>query len=158
MCALWANVDDMTTDILKLSGYDIMNGVLSEYPEKLPVKRIYTTFSNAYYDKRDFTSIDRTDGILTEGDGLEARNGQKFRVVPLYNDNILCYLVADSSGFDNPDLHSSILAAARYNGNGFFVRKDNYLEKLPMFCASRYITYNRAWTERARIMKSGDGS
>lgn len=27
-----------------------------------------------------------------------------------------------------------------------------------MFCASRYITYNRAWTERARIMKSADGS
>ena len=27
-----------------------------------------------------------------------------------------------------------------------------------MFCASRYITYNREWTERARIMKSADGS
>ena len=26
-----------------------------------------------------------------------------------------------------------------------------------MFAASRYITYNRAWTERARIMKSADG-
>ena len=26
-----------------------------------------------------------------------------------------------------------------------------------MFCAGRYITYNREWTERARIMKSGDG-
>jgi hypothetical protein len=67
-------------------------------------------------------------------------------------------MVADSSGFDNPDLHSSLLAGARYNGNGFFVRKDNYLEKLPMFAASRYIAYNRAWTERARIMKSADGS
>lgn len=27
-----------------------------------------------------------------------------------------------------------------------------------MFCASRYITYNREWTERARIMKSADGA
>lgn len=27
-----------------------------------------------------------------------------------------------------------------------------------MFCASRYITYNRQWTERARIMKSADGA
>ena len=27
-----------------------------------------------------------------------------------------------------------------------------------MFCAGRYITYNREWTERARIMKSGDGA
>ena len=27
-----------------------------------------------------------------------------------------------------------------------------------MFAASRYITYNSAWTERARIMKSADGA
>ena len=26
-----------------------------------------------------------------------------------------------------------------------------------MFASSRYITYNREWTERGRIMKSGDG-
>ena len=61
-----------------------------------------------------------------------------------------------SSGFDNPDLHSSLLTCGRYDGNGFYLRKTNYLEKLPMFAASRYITYNREWTERARIMKSAD--
>ena len=71
---------------------------------------------------------------------------------------MLGYLVADSIGFDNPDAKSSLLVAGRYNGNGFYIRKDNYLEKLPMFCASRYITYNRQWTERARIMKSADGA
>ncbi len=158
MCALWANVDDVTTDILTLTGYDIIGGKLEQYPDQLPVKRIKTMFSSVYYDKRNFLDTDKADGILTEGDGLEARNGQKRRVTPLYNENILCYMVADSSGFDNPDLHSSILVGARYNGNGFFVRKENYLEKLPMFCASRYITYNRSWTERARIMKSADGA
>ena len=62
-----------------------------------------------------------------------------------------------SSGFDNPHNMSSLLTAARYDGNGFYLRKDNYPEKLPMFAASRYITYNREWTERARIMKSADG-
>ena len=67
-------------------------------------------------------------------------------------------MVADSVGFDNPDAKSSLLVAGRYNGNGFYLRKDCYIDKLPMFCASRYITYNREWTERARIMKSGDGA
>ncbi len=67
-------------------------------------------------------------------------------------------MVVDSSGFDNPDLHSSLLSAIRFNGSGFYLKKDNFLEKLPMFASSRYITYNREWTERARIMKSGDGS
>lgn len=158
MCALWANQDVETVTDLTLTGYDIVNGKLTEYPEKLPVKRVYRNYSAVYYDKRNFSDTDNSDGIFTEGDGLEARNGQKCRVTPIYNENILCYMVVDSSGFDNPDLHSSILVGARYNGNGFFVRKDNYLEKLPMFCASRYITYNRGWTERARIMKSADGS
>ncbi len=67
-------------------------------------------------------------------------------------------MIAQSSGFDKPDLNSSLVVTGCYRGNGFFVRKDNYLEKLPMFCASRYITYNRGWTERARIMKSADGA
>ena len=38
MCALWANIDDETTDTLTLMGYDIVNGQLEEYPEQIPVK------------------------------------------------------------------------------------------------------------------------
>lgn len=90
--------------------------------------------------------------------GLEAKDDVKKRIKPFYSDEMLGYMVADSVGFDNPDAKSSLLVAGRYNGNGFYMRRDNYLEKLPMFCASRYITYNREWTERARIMKSGDGA
>lgn len=168
MCAMWSNEDDKTTTELTLTGYDISGGTvvggtlsgghLVAVEKPLPVKRIETVYSAAYNDKRDFSATDQTNGIFTEGDGLEVRHGQKCRIKPLYNPNIVCYMVVDSSGFDNPDLHSSLLAGARYNGNGFFVRKDNYIEKLPMFAASRYTTYNRAWTERGRIMKSADGS
>ena len=75
----------------------------------------------------------------------------------MVNKNCVGYMVVYTSGFDNPDLHSYLLVSGKYDGNGFYMRRDNYLEKLPMFCASRYITYNREWTERARIMKSGDG-
>ena len=55
-------------------------------------------------------------------------------------------------------MHSTLIRAGRYDGNGFFLRSDNFLEKLPMFAASRYITYNRHWTQRANIMKSADGA
>lgn len=55
-------------------------------------------------------------------------------------------------------MNSGFTIAGRYDGHGFFLRKDNYLQKLPMFAATRYITYNKSWTERSRIMKSGDGS
>jgi hypothetical protein len=157
MIAHWSNVDDEETDSFEIPAYDIdKDGKITEAANSLKIARVETSFSQKYYDKRKFE--DKVDGILTEGDGLEVRHGQKERIKPLYNENILGYLVADSSGFDNPDLHSSFLVGGRYNGNGFFVRKDNYLEKLPLFASSRYITYNRSWTERSRIMKSGDGA
>lgn len=157
MCAYWSNEDSSDTNI-DLSAFDIdsVTGVLLPYG-KLPVKRIYSTYSAKYYDKRTFPD-DESKGILVAHNGLEAGSTIKKRLKPIINKNILGYMVVDTSGFDNPDLHACLLVAGIYNGNGFYLRSDNYLEKLPMFCASRYITYNREWTERARIMKSGDGA
>lgn len=113
-------------------------------------------YSEKYYDKRPFDD-NIYDGILTELNGLEVNSDKKLRIKPTFSNKMLGYLVADSVGFDNPDSKSSLLVAGRYNGNGFYLHKDNYLEKLPMFAASRYISYNTNWTERARIMKSADG-
>ncbi len=157
MCALWANIDDTSIKDLTLLGYDIFDNALTECAVKLPVRKVHSTYSSRYYDKRLFDD-DEWAGILVAHDGLEAHDGIKKRLRPVRNENILGYMVVDTSGFDNPDLHACLLVAGIYNGNGFFLRKDNYLEKLPMFAAGRYITYNRAWTERARIMKSADGA
>lgn len=156
MIALWSNEDDIQTKSIKLKAFDIQDNEL-RYNGELSVDRIYTTYSQKYYDKRkDPTDIQ--DGILLGLNGLEAPDSVKKRLKPISGESILGYLVADSSGFDNPDNVSSLLVAGRYNGNGFFLRKDNYLEKLPMFASSRYVRYVSNWTERTRIMKSGDGS
>lgn len=155
MVALWANIDSDIEEIF-IRGYDISSeNTLIDYGV-LPIKRVHEFYSTRYYDKRIFANS-MIDGILTGLNGLEAEASVKKRIKPLYSSDMLGYLVADSVGFDNPDAKSSLLIAGRYNGNGFYLHKDNYLEKLPMFAASRYITYNRQWTERARIMKSADG-
>lgn len=156
MCALWSNVD-ANIETLKITGYDIIDDNQLSPPVKLSIDRVHELFSTKYYNKEDFGDLSY-DGILTGLNGLEADNGVKCRIKPLYSEDMLGYLVADSVGFDNPDAKSSLLVAGRYNGNGCYLRKDDYLNKLPMFCASRYITYNREWTERARIMKSADGA
>ena len=96
-------------------------------------------------------------GILLQKTGDEATT-QKKRLKPRWNKNMLGYMVADGFGFDNPDLHSILVSAGIFNGNGFYLRRDNYLQKLPMFAASRYISYNGSWTERGRVMKSADGA
>ena len=156
MCALWSNVDKNITSI-RITGYDILNDNKLSLPVELSVNRVFNFFSAKYYNKESFADA-TYDGILIGLNGLEADNGVKRRIKPLYSKDMLGYLVADSVGFDNPDAKSSLLVAGRYNGNGCYIRKDDYLSKLPMFCASRYITYNRGWTERARIMKSADGA
>ncbi len=155
MVALWANVDSDIEEF-SLSAFDITQNSELKYCGELQIKRIHELYSTRYYEKKPFlTSFN--DGILTGLNGLEADFSVKRRIKPLYSDEMLGYLVADSVGFDNPDAKSSLLVAGRYNGNGCFLHKDNFLDKLPMFASSRYISYNRQWTERARIMKSADG-
>lgn len=154
MCAYWSN-EDSDVDELNLFGFDwddkkealIDAGII-------PVRRVYNLISSMY-DTRTYDS-DET-GIACDLSGSESV-GRKIYVKPLYNNNIIGFLCANGAGFDNPDLNSGLTIAGRYDGHGCFIREDTYLQKLPIFCASRYITYNRAWTERARVMKSADGA
>lgn len=158
MVALWSNEEDDELDNFDIEGFDIDNNGSLLSVGSLPIKKLHSpAFSKQYYDKRRFLD-DETNGIRCESNGLERLSGKSMRITPIYNRNIVGYMVVDGAGFDNPDLHSLIMVAGKFNGNGFFLRNDNFLEKLPMFAASRYITYNRAWTERSRIMKSGDGA
>lgn len=158
MCALWANEpSDIESLILQGFNLDPKNEYLIGVGP-LPVNRVHKTYSESFYDKRRFVD-DSADGIAVAFDGTEVIPGAKtFSIMPIYNRNMIGYMRVGGFNFDNPDLESSLLVSGCYNGHGFYLRADNYLEKLPMFCASRYITYNRAWTERARIMKSADGA
>ena len=155
MVALWTNIDVELEEIM-IKGFDITNDTISDAAALL-VERIHNNFSSKYYDKREFKDDVVGNGIICEKNGDEKFTKNSIRVKSRCNGNIIGYLAVYSSGFDNPDNLVSLLTAARYDGNGFFLRSCNYLEKLPMFAAGRYITYNRTWTERARIMKSADG-
>lgn len=155
MVALWSNEDDLKTTSFDLQAFNIDKEQIKN-EGNIKIERIFNSYSEKYFDTRKF--IDEENSVLCELNGKEISSGKKIRIKPLFNENILGYMAVYSSGFDNPDLHSSLLIAGRYDGNGFFLRNDNFMEKLPMFAASRYITYNRFWTERARIMKSADGA
>jgi len=155
MVAFWSNENDFVNEKLSIKAYNIVDNKLV-CEKDLNVRKIHTIYSKVYYDKRTLPTDTKT-SVLIGLDGLEKNSG-KLRNTPYFSGDIIGYLVANTSGFDNPDLNSSLLVGGRYDGNGFYLRKDNYLEKLPMYAASRYITHNREWTERARIMKSADGS
>ena len=155
-CILWSNIDENLNNI-SLEAFNIVNNEID--PEgDLTINRIYTKYSNVYYDKRKFTDDKLSDFVLGLN-GAKLVNTNKVTSKTIINDNLVGYLRASGVNFDNPDLASSLLVASLYNGAGYFpLRKDNFLEKLPMFAASRYIAYNRHWTQRANIMKSADGA
>lgn len=75
MIALWSNEDDDKLESLKLKAFDIQDNKL-KYDGELSVNRIYTTFSQKYYDKRKDLS-DIQDGILLGLNGLEAPDSVK---------------------------------------------------------------------------------
>lgn len=154
-CILWSN-EDVVPRPFDLEAYDIDDNHDLVHEPSLKVKRVNSFYSDHYYDKRNDPS-DITDGydITCNNQGNE-ESRVNARVVPKYNPNIIGYLCVAGSGFDNPDLQSILTRIANYRGNGFFLRSDNFVEKLPMFSASRYIRYRPHWTERAMVMKSAD--
>ncbi|MBO6293046.1 MAG: hypothetical protein J6N51_12465 [Selenomonas sp.] len=157
MCALWGQ-SKKNHRRFSIRAYDIDKEGKLKAEGTLSIKRIYSIYSQKFYEKGSRTD-DIQGGIFAEFDGTEAdKNRASIRIRPLTNDNIIAYLVVKGANFDNPDSCVHLLTVGAYDANGFYVRRDNFLEKLPMFCASRYITYNREWTERARIMKSADGA
>lgn len=156
ICACWSNEEDVKTEVLSVDGYDIDKSNNLVYCGVLDLKRIHYLFSEKYYDK-NLPSDVSTDGILVRLNGLEELNDNKKTANPYYHKDFIGYLVAQSFGFDNPDAKSSLLISGRYDAHGFYLKRDNFLDKLPMFASSRYIRYNSGWTERARVMKSTDG-
>lgn len=120
----------------------------------IKVKKVHHLLSKAY-DKRVFED-DKYDGILCEANGLEfSNNGRQERCIKLYNDNILAYI--SCSGFDVDAKHSYIVRNNYFNSNGFCLRKDLYLNKIPLFCASiSHEFFN--WYEKGLICKTYDGN
>lgn len=158
LCVLWSN-EDASLDSFSVKGWDIKNNALVSCGE-LDIKRIRSLYSEHYCDKRTFQD-DQEGGILSCNNGEEyipetEKMQKKKRVCLITNENIIGYLVVQGSNFDNPDMCVHLTRGGFWGGNGFYLRKDCYLEKLPMFCAGRYVNYNRKWTERARVMKSAD--
>lgn len=154
-CIWWQNIDDYETEKLTLVPYDIYdNKVLKENPP-ITISKAYILLSTQY-DKRSFPD-DEYNGIICEKDGTEfVKNGRKVAVSnPIYNKNIIGYIATQSFSIDRKTF--KLIRASLYDGHGFYLRFDNFLEKLPLFVAAAF-PYSDHWYTTDVYSKSYDGN
>jgi len=159
-CILWKNENE-NKETIKLSIWDfdynleggISDGSIVNIKKEIEVKKVHHLLSE-FYDKRDDKS-DLNDGIVCSLDGTEYKE-KNSRVIKKYNKNIIGYLVTQQFGFENPRLSTNLTRCAIYNGNGFFLRADNFIEKLPLFAAGK-MPIEKTWWLNGLIFKTSDG-
>ena len=154
-CILWSN-EEADNDKIKLQALDINSDGELVDEGIIESQKVYTSIldSLTYVNSKD----DLSEGIICELNGKEMQNPEdRSRLKPIYNKNIIGYIVANSFTFDSPRLKSSLTCGGRYDGNGFFLRDFDLLEKLPLFATGKYTDNNNNWKIMSFVMKSGDG-
>lgn len=177
-CVLWLNElaqpTDNGGDSLTLVTYDIVDaeapnydtGELKAIDEDVVAKRICSNFSQSYYNETDEPNdvIQQKEkpyplhpqAIWSAFNGQEGRD-KTLAVNAKYNVDIIGYLTAQASTFENDSSMTHLLRNTQYNGHGFHLRAANYLIKLPMFAAGWWKAYRPNWWEIGVYYRSGDG-
>lgn len=177
-CVLWfnelANPTDNGGDTLKLVAYDIVDaeapnydtGELNIIDENVVAKRIHSNFSQSYYDEtiepndviqqKEKPYPLHPDAIWSAFNGREGRD-KSLGVNAKYNNDIIGYLTAKATTFENDSSMTHLLRNTEYDGHGFHLRTTNYLTKLPMFAAGWWKAYRPNWWEIGVYYRSGDG-
>lgn len=135
------------------AGFDPDSGNIELDGDGVPVLTVNKTarmLSDLYDNRR--LAIDQP-GIACETNGYEAF--RKTRGTLLRGDDIIGYLIAQKASFENTDLATMLTRVSLYNGNGFYLRSDNFVEKLPLFAAGRTASEGRYWI-RGVVNRSAD--
>lgn len=149
-CILWLN-EESNIDAIEAQAYDIgENGALID-EGNVKIQKAYHLLSKIY-DKRHFD--DDEPGIVAEKNGTEALS-KSVRGVPIFNKNCIGYIISKAFGFETPRLKTTLTRVQVYDANGFFLRSDNYLKKLPIFVAGKY-PIEKDWKENGILCTTSD--
>lgn len=151
-CIYWKNKDFAPLETIKLEVFDIVDEKIKKI-KNIDVKKIHVAPSEKLFDKRTFDEDEET-GIYCQRNGLEGHKKKSTGTKNIYNKNIIgwVHLVGMSFNPKNCDLTRTTLNLRK---NGFYLREDNFIEKLPLFCAKTFSPQN--WYESNVYFTSGDG-
>lgn len=152
-CIYWNNEIDNTTDKWNLSTLDIENNQIKDLHQNITIQKSYKSLS-PFNDKRKFDT-DISNQIVSNSNGTPTVLDNTYH--SKYNKNIIAYLVA--TGFTSDVKHRYLTTCGYIVGIkkhfGFFLRSDNYLEKLPLW-VSKLIPQDK-WYERDLYNTTSDG-
>ncbi len=120
-----------------------------KYEKDIKIKKTKLTFTS-YFDKRK-SPDDENNAIYCGSTGEEVK--RKVSTVAVWNKNIIGYMFA--GGFSVDVKHVLLVRSTIFNGRGFYLRSDNYLQKLPIFAAKLYP--QEKWYEKDVYFTTADG-
>lgn len=149
-CILWQNIDK-TLEKINLKCFDIENNKVNDIWKNIEIKKVNKRF-NDYNDKRIFKNDEKW--ICCESNWLECF--KVYKKNPLYNENIIAHLVVIWWWVEakHINLTRCIYYTALEQSFGFYLRSDNFINKLPLFCAKLYPQEN--WYERDVYFTTAD--
>lgn len=158
-CILWLNKPE-SKESLTLKAFDIDTKNTPEqgddeisYLKDIKVKKVHESLKS-FFDKRKFDD-DIEDSIVVELSGAESV--KKFTKKPIYNKNIVGHIRITSYNLD--PISMSLTRVITHNGLmktiGFYLREDNFIDKLPLFATKLYPQKN--WYERDVYFTTADG-
>lgn len=155
-CICWQNIYEENEKIfLKAFDIDTKNNLedkddeIFDINKNIEINKAYSTLEN-FADKRQFKEDEKTQ-CWCGADGYEKIGKNEGQ--PLYNKNIVGWLRA--KGYSCDPMNTQFIRQMIYINRGFYVRSDNFLEKLPLFCAKLYPQKN--WYERDIYFTTADG-
>jgi hypothetical protein len=159
-CILWQNINDSLEE-LTLKGFDIDTKGTPEQEDdelidikEIVIKKVHNSMQSAYKDSRTF-SDDIETTVVCDLSGLPSDKAITRKAI--FNKNIVGHLRITSYNLD--PISYSLTSTITYNGleksQGFYLRSDNFIDKLPLFAAKLYPQKN--WYERDIYFTTADG-
>ena len=156
-CVLWQNNGETNNEIdkIKLKTYDIDEDNKLLYIKDITIKKVKNNFSNYNPAVKKYPKDEDSEVYVEYKTGVQSIS--KINKKAIYNDNIIGYLRATSynlSGFSGC-LTRTITKDALEQCYGYYLRKDYFLEKLPLFVAKSFP--ENEWYEKEIYFTTSDG-
>lgn len=148
-CILWSNKPG-NSESVTLHKYSISDNEVKDNGSCTHIKA-YDSFSEKYFDC-NIREDDDECGVFCEADGTET-SGRKCTGKSYYNKEIIAYMRTTAMAINAQQRY--LTRQKIFNAAGFYLRRNTYMVKLPMFVAK--LLPQDSWDEKDVYFTTSDG-